>query len=381
MYTGVSKETIEDGSVREVQTQCLAVGDGLEYEKYEKNPVITDVQIPEGSSKYDFRDPKIWKDEDGTYYAVVANRPADGSGQILLYESENAFDWKFKSVLLENKYRFGNMWECPDMFELDGKWVLLVNPVEMLAEGLEYHNGHMSVGLVGDFDKKKGTFKVENHQSIDQGIDFYATQTTQTPDGRRVLIGWMQNWGTVGIKNPSEPWFGQMTIPRELYIKNGRIYQRPIREIEDLRTDKVEYKNLTLKDTVVLDGIKGRRADIELTIRPEDGVDLFQKFSLRFAQDDENYTALNFRPYESTLELDRTHSGSRIAVIHKSETKVNFKNELKLRLILDRFSAEVFINDGEKAMTVTMYTNESADGISFVADGLINADITKYSLI
>ncbi len=381
MYTGVSKETIEDGSVREVQTQCLAVGDGLEYEKYEKNPVITDREIPEGSSKYDFRDPKIWRDEDGTYYAVVANRPADGSGQILLYESKDAFEWKFKSVLLENKYRFGNMWECPDMFELDGKWVLLVNPVEMLAEEYEYHNGHMSLGLVGDFDKEKGTFKVLEHQSIDQGIDFYATQTTQTPDGRRVLIGWMQNWGTVGIKNPSEPWFGQMTIPRELSIKNGRIYQRPIREIENLRTDMVEYKNLSLKDTVVLDGIKGRRADIELTIRPEDGVDLFQKFQIRFAQDDKYYTALSFRPYESTLELDRTHSGSRIAVIHKSETKVNFKNELKLRLILDRFSAEVFINDGEQAMTVTMYTDESADGISFVADGIINADITKYSLI
>ena len=60
---------------------------------------------------------------------------------------------------------------------------------------------------------------------------------------------------------------------------------------------------------------------------------------------------------------------------------MNFKNELKLRLILDRFSAEVFINDGEQAMTVTMYTDESADGISFVADGIINADITKYSLI
>lgn len=380
MYTGVAKETLDDGSVREVQTQCLAVGDGEEYVKYSNNPIITSRDIPEGSSKYDFRDPKIWRDCDGTYYAVVANRPADGSGQILLYESKDAFDWKFKSVLLENKYRFGNMWECPDMFELDGKWVLLVNPVEMLAEGHEYHNGHMSIGLIGDFDKEQGAFKVEADQSIDQGIDFYATQTTETSDGRRVLIGWMQNWGTTGIKNPSEPWFGQMTIPRELSVENGRLYQNPIRELEDMRTNQVEYKNQTLKDTVVIDGIKGRMVDIELTIRPEDGVDLFQKFAMHFAQDDEHYTAINFRPYESTLEVDRKHSGSRIAVIHQSETKVNFKDELKLRIILDRYSAEIFINDGEQVMTITMYTDESAEGISFVVDGIANVDIIKYDL-
>jgi beta-fructofuranosidase len=101
---------------------------------------------------------------------------------------------------------------------------------------------------------------------------------------------------------------------------------------------------------------------------------------MHFAQDNEHYTAINFRPYESTLEVDRKHSGSRIAVIHQSEMKVNFKDELKLRIILDRYSAEIFINDGEQVMTVTMYTDESADGISFVIDGIANVDITKYDL-
>ena len=73
------------------QTQCLAVGDGTDYEKYEKNPVITGDDIPVGGSKVDFRDPKIWKDEDGFYYAVVANMTDDGNSRILLFRSTDAF--------------------------------------------------------------------------------------------------------------------------------------------------------------------------------------------------------------------------------------------------------------------------------------------------
>ena len=65
MYTGVVKEHLITGETREIQTQCLAVGDGIDYEKYGKNPVINSGNLPEGGSKYDFRDPKMWRKEDG----------------------------------------------------------------------------------------------------------------------------------------------------------------------------------------------------------------------------------------------------------------------------------------------------------------------------
>ena len=136
MYTAVDHETLEDGSKRDIQTQAVAVGDGRDYVKYEKNPILTEKDLPEGASKVDFRDPKIWKGKDGNFYCVIGSRPADGSGQILLYRSANGFDWKFVSILAENKKRFGKMWECPDFFELDGKHVLLTSPQDMLPEGL-----------------------------------------------------------------------------------------------------------------------------------------------------------------------------------------------------------------------------------------------------
>ena len=114
----------------------------------------------------------------------------------------------------------------PDFFELDGKWVLLTSPQDMLPEGFEYHNGNGTLCLIGEYDEEKGTFTNSMIRAIDYGIDFYAPQTVLTPDGRRVMIGWMQNWDACSLRSPEEKWFGQMSLPRELFIKDGRLYQR-----------------------------------------------------------------------------------------------------------------------------------------------------------
>ena len=154
MYTGVKRIPLADGGFCDEQTQCLAVGNGIDYEKYEQNPVLDGKDIPKGCSKEDFRDPKMLKNEDGTYSCVVANRAADGSGQVLLYTSTDGFEWKFKSVLMANHDRFGVMWECPDLFCLDGKDVLMCSPMDMLPEGFEYHNGNGTMYLLGELDEE-----------------------------------------------------------------------------------------------------------------------------------------------------------------------------------------------------------------------------------
>lgn len=126
MYTGVRKEVQPGGGVRDIQTQCLATGDGMDYEKDPRNPILTVEDMPENSSPFDFRDPKMWKCEDGSYRCVTVNDRADGTGgRILLYRSEDGYDWKFESIMLSNDGRFGKMWECPDFFTLDGKDVVL----------------------------------------------------------------------------------------------------------------------------------------------------------------------------------------------------------------------------------------------------------------
>ena len=380
MYTGVMKEAQPVGKPKDVQTQCIAVGDGIDFEKYEGNPVLTEADIPEGSSRYDFRDPKLWQEPDGSYRCIVSNRAPDGTGQLLMYSSPDAYNWNFLSVLIENRGRFGAMWECPDFFELDGKHVLLTSPMDMLPKDFEYHNGNGSLCLTGVFDPERNRFIEETDQAIDYGIDFYASQTILSEDGRRIMIAWMQNWDTCNLHMENRLWCGQMTLPRELSVRNGRLFQKPIRELEDLRTDAVSYTDVLIEGRRVLEGISGRTVDMELEVRPADDAG-YRKFSVRFAENAQYHTQVSYRPHEQTLKIDRKFSGSRRAVIHQRRAKVFTPDGiLKLRIILDRFSAEIFINDGEQVMTATFYTDVEADQISFVADGKAIMTVRKWGL-
>lgn len=382
MYTSVVDKEQEDGSRLIRQTQSIAVGDGENYEKLPSNPVILADTLPEGSSPVDFRDPKIWKDGD-KFYAVVGSLAADGSGQLVLFSADTVDNWKFEKILDASKNEYGKMWECPDFFELDGKYVLLTSPQDMLPKGLEFHNGNGTLCIIGELDPETHTLKEQFCQGVDYGIDYYAMQTLLAPDGRRIMIAWMQNWDTLAYRCNDSGWFAQMSLPRELSVKNGRLYQVPIRELNAMRANKVEYNNVVIKDTrLTLDQIEGRTVDLELVIRPADKDNLYKKFELCFAENEKYHSTLCFRPDESVLKIDRKFSGSERALVHQSSCLVNGdSNELKLRVILDKFSVEVFINDGEQVMSAVILTKQEAKGISFFADGAAKLDIVKYDLL
>ncbi len=380
LYTGVRKDGGDDAL--DIQTQCAAVGDGLNYEKYPGNPILDEKSLPDGMDKNNFRDPKIWKEPDGSFRCVVGARRENLLGSLLLFKSRDGFRWEFESILLENDGRFGYMWECPDFFTLDSRQVAMVSPQDMLPEGFEYHNGNGTVCFIGHWNEDKTRFIPEHNQAIDYGIDFYAPQTILTPDGRRIMIGWMQNWDTCPAANTEKrPWFGQMSIPRELAVKNNRLYQMPVRELEAYRSGMVEYRDVNVSGELTLPGVEGRTAELLITLRPRDPQTLYRKFAVRFAQDGQYRTSVSFRPFESVVKLDRKRSGSRRALIHQRRCLVpRDSGVLKMRLILDKFSVELFINDGEQVMTATFYTDLTARGISFFADGEAVMDLVKYDL-
>ena len=383
VYTGVLSEKQPDGTMHDVQQQCVAVGDGVNYEKCENNPVMTAKQLPSDSNRFDFRDPKVWKAADGSYRCVMVNCDNKGDGRAVLFESKDGFSWNFKSILAQNNGKFGKMWECPDFFELDGKHVLLTSPQDMLPEGLEFHNGNGTLCIIGEMDPETHTLKEETVQSVDYGMDYYAMQTLLAPDGRRIMIAWMQNWDTTAHRCNDSKWFAQMSLPREVSVKNGRLYQTPIKELDAMRKDRVEYNDVVIdNDAITLDKIEGRTIDMELVIRPEDKENVYKKFVLRFAQNEKFYTELSFRPDESVLKIDRKFSGTERALVHQRRCLVNGDaNELKLRVILDRFSAEIFINDGKQVMSAVIFTEQEAKGISFFAEGAAKIDIVKYNLV
>ena len=382
MYTGVSAgPKLPDGTSDDRQTQCVAVGDGVNYEKYSGNPVLTAADIPEGGSKVDFRDPKIWREEDGTYRAVIGNRAGDGSGAILLYRSVDCFHWELVRTLDRSCNQYGKMWECPDFFSLDGRQVLIVSPQEMDPEGLEFHTGNGTVCLIGGCGPGDGEFVRQHVQAIDYGLDFYAPQTLLTDDGRRVMIAWMQNWASAGAKPSHCRWFGQMTLPRELSVRDGRLYQFPVRELERYRGSCVSYTGIPVSEEICLPGVQGRMLDMTVTVRPIEG-EPCRWFCVRVAKDEKHETRLQYRPGDGVLTLDRTRSGLPHDIVHTRKFLVRPRDgAIKLRIVLDRFSVEVFVNDGEQAASTVIYTRQEAEAITFEAGGSALVDVEKYDLI
>ena len=381
MYTGVRSVRRRNGMIESFQTQCIAIGDGVDYEKVDANPVIDASALPEGGSPYDFRDPKIWR-EDGRYYAVVGNRCADGSGTILLYESDDGLHWKDPSLLSACHNQYGRMWECPDYFPLDGRQVLLVSPQEMTAVGLEFHPGNGNVCLIGRHDPEKRHLMREHIQAIDYGLDFYAPQTLLTDDGRRIMIAWMQNWETSSCRLPSLRFMGQMTVPRELHIRDGRLIQNPVRELERYRGVRIDYHDVQIGSETTLHGVSGRCLDMTVTVRPGGGHDMYHWFKLYIARDGEHRTTIRYKPENSILRIDRTNSGFPHDIVNVRDFPVRAQNgEIRLRVILDRYSVELFVNDGEQAASSVIYTPAEASSIGFAADGAVLIDVEKYDLV
>ncbi len=380
MYTGVRNVRQRNGRIKDFQTQCIAIGDGTDYRKLESNPAIDASSLPEGASPHDFRDPKIWRDGD-RFYAVIGNRGKDGSGTILLFESSDAIHWSYVSLLSACHNQYGRMWECPDYFELDGKNVLLVSPQEMTAIGLEFHPGNGNVCLIGTHDKKRQHLMREHVQAIDYGLDFYAPQTLLAGDGRRIMIAWMQNWETSSCTLQSLPFMGQMTVPRELQIRDGRLIQNPVRELEACRGVQIDYHNVQISSETTLSGISGRYLDMTVKVRPGREGSLYRWFKVYVARDGEHRTTIRYKPETSTLRVDRTHSGFPHDIVNVRDFPVRSQNgEITLRIILDRYSIELFVNDGEQAASFVIYTPEEAAAISFAADGLALIDVVKYDL-
>jgi sucrose-6-phosphate hydrolase SacC (GH32 family) len=195
------------------------------------------------------------------------------------------------------------------------------------------------------------------------------------------MIGWMQNWDTYSVRMDNSKWFGQMSLPRELSIKKDRLIQWPIREIEQLRSNTVEVKEVLFSGKECFEGIRGRKIDMEVEIFAQNPEKSFHKFTICFAQNEEFYSEIVYQPSESVVEMSRQYSGNRRAGIHQRKCHVNtIDGRIKMRLILDRYSAEVFINGSEQVMTMTIYTNQDADEISFIADGDVKLSIKKSDL-
>ena len=219
--------------------------------------------------------------------------------------------------------------------------------------------------LIGSYDPQTHAFTRESATAIDYGMDFYATQSLVSPDGRRILLAWMQNW-----ENYMTPcgykWSGMMTFPRELHVKDGRLCQTPVEEIARYYTGTVQAQGSAGEGFQELEGVSGRVFDMTVTLDPA----ACRNLEIRLGVEGRFYTSLQYLGQQGLFVTDRTYSGNPKDLLARRVMEMpEGQGPVELRVLMDKYSVEVFVNGGQRAMTSLVFGPLSGEGIQFAADG------------
>ncbi|MCU0467496.1 MAG: glycoside hydrolase family 32 protein [Arcicella sp.] len=373
---------------KEAQYLAYSNDRGRTWIKYAGNPVI-DLQMK------DFRDPHvIWH---GPSQQWVMSVVFPKEYKVVFFTSKNLKNWT-RSGEFGNQGEVRKIWECPALIELPisdnplkTKWLLFIstNGVIEKFEGMQY--------FVGDFDGS--TFKNDNSPEtklyIDFGKDFYAAiPYTDAPDSQKIILGWMSNWQYAGDL-PTFPWKGQMSIPRTISLKQTleglRLFQEPIHTLKPKKDFLTfEKENFVLSKEKQLDGMK-LFAKNSYMVEVEFNAKSAHNFGVKVAQlkDKKNpkvtlqETIVGYNLTTQQLYIDRTKSGKMFKENFASVEKVKLplKNKtLKMKILVDKSSVEVFGNDGEVAITSLIFPDENAKIFSlFTTKGKVNVKRLKIT--
>ena len=369
-YTG----NVKDSDGNRESYQCLAVSsDGENFERWE--PSI--VNQPDGYTRH-IRDPKIWK-KDGKFYAVIGIQSEDLEGKAVLYSSENIKDWKFEGEIAGANHGkikdFGFMWECPDYFQLKDektgeiKDLLVFSPQGLEPEGDLYNNKYQTGYLFGKLDYEKPEFEIlSDFLEIDRGNDFYAPQSMEDDKGRRLIIGWMGIPEEEDFPTVKNEWLHCLTLPRQLKVIDGKLYQVPIKEMESIRGEKIEFSGKVTGEVKVGTGVT-----YELKAK---FTDFNSDFGLKLRTGKNSETVLKFDYNDKKFVLDRTKGeqpDKRLRKVYLGDI-----SELELTVFVDNSSVEVFINGGEEVFSSRIFPEKDANGIIVFADKDVNVEIEKW---
>ncbi|AZZ39532.1 hypothetical protein C0Z10_06960 [Acidipropionibacterium jensenii] len=175
-----------------------------------------------------FRDPFVWRDEDGWSMAVGSARTGR-TGQVAAirhYRSADGLEWRHVDDLASLPRTVvagedtGEGWECPQILPVDGSEVALVcswsqagGPGQVLA-----------LSLGGPVHPLR----------VDDGPNFYAASVMRDSPWGPVLFGWITEGRATGWIRQAG-WSGAISLPRRTWLDHGRLCCEPHPTLDSLR--------------------------------------------------------------------------------------------------------------------------------------------------
>ncbi len=328
---------------------CLAysIDRGRTFTDYEHNPVLNH----EGA-RIDTPRP-FWHGPTGRWVAPTYDFFTNGRGQLRrcvgFYSSANLTDWRFESRVEQDGWG-DELCGCVDFFQLplDGDserlmWVMILIDGSYIVGDFDGSTFHTLAGKPATTDDRIRSLVIQG--------DYYATMTWHNmPDLRRVQITWMRSRGFY----PGMPFNQQMTAPSELSLhstgEGPRLRMLPAAELESLRTTTHEWSGVVLNER-----------DNPLAAITADLLDLEAEFRVAAG----TVTCVQMRGFRITYEAD-TESLSSCG----TRTRLPpIDGAVRLRVLLDRTSIEVYANDGRAYIPRVVFPDDHNRSLSITCTG------------
>ena len=218
---------------------------------------------------------------------------------------------------------------------------------------------------------------------MDYGKDFYAAVTwNDVPDGRRVAIGWINNWKYAGAI-PTDPWRSAMSVPRELALQpvdgQARLVQRPVRELRSLRRGRsFTQHHRTIPEGTITLPVRGKALEIKTDLRIGSG----KQAGLKVRTGNGEETVIGYDAQTAVLYVDRIRSGrvdfSRDFPGVQRAPLAARHGKVGLRILVDWSSIEVFADRAQTVITDQVFPTASSGGVElFAAGGSATRDSLK----
>lgn len=307
-----------------------------------KEKIIIDT-VPKGYTTH-FRDPYIFTKSNRSFIILGAQRE-NLTGCALIYEEIDE-NWIFRGELKTQLTNFGYMWECPNLFTIDDKDILVFCPQGLKAQKYQYQNLYQAGYLIGQFNPDTLEFTHGEFHEFDMGFDFYAPQVL-VHENRHILIGWvgmpdkLQDYPTI-----NDGWVHSLTLPRELILKNDKLYQRPISELNKLNqntTTKINTDKISLS--------ANKKLEISIPLKDISSWQGKLKFN-------DEYILLTYDKNTSVFTIDRNQL--KLGGKGVRQFLVKAQDELNLSIYIDNSIIELYLQDGEYYATFCYYpTNDN----------------------
>lgn len=332
-------------NVNQSQHLAYSLDEGTTWTKYTKNPILD-------LGKKDFRDPKIFWYGPKKYWVMCVSLPLEH--QIQFYASTNLLSWQYLST-------FGPMgdttgvWECPDLFELNGTWVLQLSQ----NAGMQY--------FLGQFDGVAFTTPSTSIQKPDLGPDYYAAISIgQMPVTEKpTAIGWINNWN-YATAIPTYPWKGAMSLPRRFSLQKTSagnvLMQEPIEDIVQLRKKPLIIDPLFEGKELLSGDVYECRFEIATNVTKKTGIQVLNE------SEGNQGVVIGYDPIDKKIFLDRSLAGTAFSKTYDSldyftVVPLTKKDFIKLRVFVDKSILEVFIDDGAAVITAQAFPTKTAGSI------------------